>query len=102
MKCLIVVPGWTGEHEWTGYVPFEKLPKIVDPPQGFIFTANQRIRNGEDPYIAHLAVATNAGQIKTGAPARGERTAKYNELLRIEADLEDDARFAGWAPFKVS
>ncbi|MEN8114875.1 MAG: phosphopyruvate hydratase [Actinomycetota bacterium] len=55
----------------------------------------------EDPYIAHLAVATNAGQIKTGAPARGERTAKYNELLRIEADLEDDARYAGWAPFKV-
>ena len=60
-------------------------------------------RSGEtpDPYIAHLAVGTNAGIIKTGAPARGERTAKYNELLRIEADLEDSARFAGWAPFKV-
>jgi enolase len=60
-------------------------------------------RSGEtpDPYIAHLAVATNAGIIKTGAPARAERTAKYNELLRIEADLEDSARFAGWAPFKV-
>jgi enolase len=56
----------------------------------------------EDPYIAHLAVATNAGQIKTGAPARAERTAKYNELLRIESDLEDDARFAGWAPFAVN
>lgn len=56
----------------------------------------------EDAFIAHLAVATNAGQIKTGAPARGERTAKYNELLRIEADLGDDARYAGWVPFKVS
>ena len=56
----------------------------------------------EDAYIAHLAVATNAGQIKTGAPARGERTAKYNELLRIESDLGDDARYAGWAAFKVS
>jgi enolase len=56
----------------------------------------------EDAYIAHLAVATNAGQIKTGAPARGERTAKYNELLRIESDLGDDARYAGWAPFTVS
>jgi enolase len=56
----------------------------------------------EDAYISHLAVATNAGQIKTGAPARGERTAKYNELLRIEADLGDDARFAGWTPFMVS
>lgn len=56
----------------------------------------------EDAYISHLAVATNAGQIKTGAPARGERTAKYNELLRIESDLGDDARYAGWAPFTVS
>ncbi|HIH16506.1 MAG TPA: phosphopyruvate hydratase, partial [Candidatus Diapherotrites archaeon] len=42
----------------------------------------------EDSFISHLAVATNAGQIKTGAPARGERTAKYNQLLRIEEGLE--------------
>ena len=62
---------------------------------------SHRSGDTEDAYIAHLAVATNAGQIKTGAPARGERTAKYNELLRIEADLGDDARFAGWATFKV-
>ncbi len=54
----------------------------------------------EDTFIAHLAVATNAGQIKTGAPARGERTAKYNQLLRIEESLGNDARFAGWAPFR--
>ena len=44
----------------------------------------------------HLAVATNAGQIKTGAPARAERTAKYNQLLRIEEYLGDQARYAGW------
>jgi enolase len=69
---------------------------------GYGRMVSHRSGETEDPYIAHLAVATNAGQIKTGAPARGERTAKYNELLRIEADLEDDARFAGWAPFKVS
>jgi enolase len=54
----------------------------------------------EDSFIAHLAVATNAGQIKTGAPARGERTAKYNQLLRIEEALGDSARYAGWAPFR--
>ncbi|MBI5158011.1 MAG: phosphopyruvate hydratase [Acidimicrobiia bacterium] len=53
----------------------------------------------EDSFIAHLAVATNAGQIKTGAPARGERTAKYNQLLRIEERLGDGARFAGWDPY---
>jgi enolase len=53
----------------------------------------------EDSFISHLAVATNAGQIKTGAPARGERTAKYNQLLRIEEGLGDGARFAGWGPY---
>ena len=53
----------------------------------------------EDAFIAHLAVATNAGQIKSGAPARGERTAKYNQLLRIEEDLGSDARYAGWTTF---
>ena len=53
----------------------------------------------EDSFIAHLAVATNAGQMKTGAPARGERTAKYNQLLRIEESLGADARYAGWDRF---
>jgi enolase len=56
----------------------------------------------EDTFISHLAVATNAGQIKTGAPARGERTAKYNQLLRIEERLGNEARFPGWAPFRRS
>jgi enolase len=51
----------------------------------------------EDATIADIAVATNAGQIKTGAPARGERTAKYNQLLRIEDMLGDTARYAGTA-----
>jgi enolase len=54
----------------------------------------------EDSFISHLAVATNAGQIKSGAPARGERTAKYNQLLRIEESLGGEARFAGWETFR--
>ncbi|MFM8927406.1 MAG: phosphopyruvate hydratase [Rhodoluna sp.] len=49
----------------------------------------------EDTFIADLAVATNAGQIKTGAPARSERVAKYNQLLRIEEDLQDAAYYPG-------
>ena len=57
----------------------------------------------EDSTIADIAVATNAGQIKTGAPARGERTAKYNQLLRIEDALGDSARYPGARAFpKVS
>ncbi len=53
----------------------------------------------EDTFIADLAVATNAGQIKTGAPARSERVAKYNQLLRIEEELMDKAIYAGRAAF---
>jgi enolase len=53
----------------------------------------------EDTTIADLAVATNCGQIKTGAPARSERVAKYNQLLRIEEELEDAARYAGRGAF---
>ena len=49
----------------------------------------------EDTTIADLAVATGCGQIKTGAPARSERVAKYNQLLRIEESLGDAARYAG-------
>jgi enolase len=54
----------------------------------------------EDSFISHLAVATNSGQIKTGAPARGERTAKYNQLLRIEEGLGSEARYPGWDTFR--
>ena len=53
----------------------------------------------EDTTIADLAVATNCGQIKTGAPARSERVAKYNQLLRIEEELDDAARYAGTSAF---
>ena len=56
----------------------------------------------EDTTISDLAVATNAGQIKTGAPCRGERTAKYNQLLRIEEELGRRAVFAGKKAFTVS
>jgi len=52
----------------------------------------------EDSTIADLAVATNVGQLKTGAPSRGERTAKYNQLLRIEEELGESARYAGSDP----
>ncbi|MGJ9406916.1 phosphopyruvate hydratase [Nesterenkonia aurantiaca] len=53
----------------------------------------------EDTTIADIAVATNSGQIKTGAPARSERVAKYNQLLRIEEELGDAARYAGASVF---
>ncbi|MDH3260992.1 MAG: phosphopyruvate hydratase [Acidimicrobiia bacterium] len=63
---------------------------------GYGRMVSHRSGETEDAFIAHLVVATNAGQIKTGAPARAERTAKYNQLLRIEEYLGDQARYAGW------
>ena len=56
----------------------------------------------EDTTIADIAVAVNAGQIKTGAPSRSDRVAKYNQLLRIEEELGGEARFPGWAAFPRS
>jgi enolase len=53
----------------------------------------------EDTTIADLAVATNCGQIKSGAPARSDRTAKYNQLLRIEEEPDDAATYAGRSAF---
>jgi enolase len=67
---------------------------------GYNQMVSHRSGETEDTFISHLAVATNAGQIKTGAPARGERTAKYNQLLRIEERLGDEARYAGWDAFR--
>ena len=62
---------------------------------GWTAIISHRSGETEDTTIADLAVATNAGLIKTGAPARGERTAKYNRLLRIAEELGDRARYAG-------
>ena len=66
---------------------------------GYSAVISHRSGETEDVTVADIAVATNAGQIKTGAPARGERTAKYNQLLRIEELLGDAARYAGRAAF---
>ncbi len=62
---------------------------------GYRCMMSHRSGETEDTTIADLAVATNCGQIKTGAPARSERVAKYNQLLRIEEELGDAARYAG-------
>jgi enolase len=63
---------------------------------GWRTVISHRSGETEDATIADLAVALNTGQIKTGAPARSDRVAKYNQLIRIEAELGDTARYAGW------
>jgi enolase len=74
----------------------ETLAAIAEARKaGWTCVISHRSGETEDTTIADLAVATGAGQIKTGAPARGERTAKYNRLLRIEEELGERARYAG-------
>lgn len=68
---------------------------------GYTTVISHRSGETEDVTIADLAVATNAGQIKTGAPCRGERTAKYNQLLRIEGELGKRAVYAGKGAFRA-
>jgi enolase len=66
---------------------------------GYRAVISHRSGETEDATIADLAVATNAGQIKTGAPTRSDRVAKYNQLLRIEEELGDEAVYPGWSAF---
>jgi len=67
---------------------------------GWRAVTSHRSGETEDSTIADLAVALNMGQIKTGAPARSDRVAKYNQLLRIEAELGDTAKYAGWSAIR--
>ena len=66
---------------------------------GYATVISHRSGETEDTTIADLAVAVNAGQIKTGAPSRTDRVAKYNQLLRIEEELGDAAAYPGWSAF---
>jgi enolase len=67
---------------------------------GYATVISHRSGETEDTTIADLAVAVNAGQIKTGAPSRTDRVAKYNQLLRIEEELGDEAVYPGWSAFR--
>jgi enolase len=68
---------------------------------GWRAVTSHRSGETEDSTIADLAVALNTGQIKTGAPARSDRVAKYNQLLRIEAELGTEAKYAGWDALSI-
>src|SRR5690606_27181733 len=67
---------------------------------GWTAVMSHRSGETEDSTIADLAVATNCGQIKTGSLSRSDRTAKYNQLLRIEEELGPEATYAGWGAFE--
>ena len=68
---------------------------------GYAAVVSHRSGETEDTTIADLAVGTNAGQIKTGAPSRSERVAKYNQLLRIEEELGDAGLYPGFGAYRI-
>jgi enolase len=92
-NAILVKPNQIGTLSET----FDVVRMAKEAAYGVIIS--HRSGETEDTTIADLAVATNAGQIKAGAPSRGERTAKYNQLLRIEEELGETARYAGRRPF---
>lgn len=79
------VPGWTGDHEWTGRVPFERMPRSINPPEGFIATANQRIIAEDDPYVSDIyAVPSRAERIVELLAAKPVLTPE--EVMAIQGD----------------
>jgi enolase len=94
--CVLVKPNQAGTISET-FAALEAARKA-----GLSAIISARSGETEDTIIAHLAVGWDAGQIKVGSIARGERTAKWNELLRIEGALTDAARFAGWEALGLS
>ncbi len=73
---------------------------LLAAKNGYTAIVSHRSGETEDPFIADLAVATNAGQIKTGSASRTDRIAKYNQLLRIEERLGNAAKFPGRKAFR--
>lgn len=107
------VPGWTGEHEWVGPVPFEQMPRTINPPEGFVSTANQRVIPGDEPYIsAYFASPARADRLvellgngdtltpeqvagfqddQVSRPAR-----KWGRFLATQGPFTGDAERARW------
>ena len=98
---LVSLEDGLAEDEWGGWKTLTETLDAIELARvnGYSAVISHRSGETEDTTISDLAVATNAGQIKTGAPSRTDRVAKYNQLLRIEEELGEDALYPGWAAF---
>ena len=75
---LVPVPGWNGEYEWTGYIPFEELPHFYNPPQGYVATANNRVVDQDYPYFISREFVV------------GERAERIIELIESQAQIDSE------------
>lgn len=80
------VPGWTGEHEWQGFVPFEELPRMRSPENGYIVTANNRIIGPEYPHYIALDFAPNSRALRIISHLKELETATIDDMQAIHAD----------------
>lgn len=81
------VPGWTGEHEWRGYVPFAELPHALDPPDGMIVTANNPVVGDEYPWVISTTWEPPYRAARILARLRGDRAVSLDDLAAIQADV---------------
>ena len=89
-----MVPGWTGEHEWTGNVAFNDLPQAINPPEGFVGTANQRVIDGDEPYLAYeFSPAGRAARVIESL--RGEEKITPKAAAALQGDTTS-VRARGW------
>jgi enolase len=96
VNCVLVKPNQAGTMT-EALAAFDAAQR-----EGLSTIVSARSGETEDTTIAHLAVGWNAGQVKVGSITRGERTAKWNELIRLEEKLGGQAKFAGWSALPVS
>lgn len=84
---LTPVPGWTGEHEWTGYIPFESLPQLYDPPSHMIVTANARPNAHTDPFLIALEYPDPYRAEQIAALLRAKKGLTPDDMRAIQADV---------------
>lgn len=89
---LLPVPGWTGEYEWTGYIPYDKLPRVVNPPEGFIATANNKVVGREYPYHISNQWAEPYRYMRIEEKLQGKKDLTVEAMERLQMDQKN-----GWA-----
>lgn len=83
---LVPVPGWTGEYEWTGYIPFDRMPEVVNPPEGFIATANNKVVDDAYPYLLGNSWAPPYRQEQIVSVLSSKTGFTVDEMVALQTD----------------
>ncbi len=83
---LVPVPGWTGEYEWTGWIPFDEMPEVVNPPEGFIVTANNKVVDDAYPYHLTYSWAQPHRATRITEVLQGGQGFTVEEMRRLQTD----------------